>query len=81
MYAHSGSNPTQSFNDFFFFQGTDILSRKKIVRKSPHSTARFIALSPHPIPSLAVLHTEKQAFSVPVYYDCLEYQNTQIVPP
>ena len=41
------------------FQGTNTLSRKKkIIRKSPH---RFIA---RPIPSLAMLHTEKQGFSV-----------------
>ena len=36
--------------------------KKKIIQKSPHITARFIALSPDPIPSLAVLHNEKQAF-------------------
>ena len=38
--------------------------KKKNCPKSPHCTAKFIALSPDPISSLAVLHTEKQAFSV-----------------
>ena len=48
---------------FYFFQGTNKLSRKNCP-KSPHCTAKFIALSPDPspIPSLAVLQTEKQAF-------------------
>ena len=36
----------------FYFQGTDTL-RKKIVRISPHSTARFIYTSPSTIPILA----------------------------
>ena len=40
-------------------QGTNILSRKKIVQKSPHSTAGFIAFSPGLFPSFALLHTEK----------------------
>ena len=39
---------------YFFSQGTGTL-----VGKSPYSTARYIALFPDSIPSLAVLHTEK----------------------
>ena len=48
---------------FFFFKGPKKLSRKKNCLKSPHFTAKFIALSrdPSPIPSLAVLHTFQYA--------------------
>ena len=39
-----------------------------------HSVARLIALSPGPIPSFAVLHTENQAFN------CATLQSWEIRP-
>ena len=47
---------------FCFFSRDRQTKQKKNCPKSPHCTAKFIALSPDPIPSLAVLLTEKQAF-------------------
>ena len=59
----------------YFFQGTDKLSRQKKMSQNhhivPYCTAKFITLSPDPIPSLAALHTEKQVF---------QYAKLEIVP-